>query len=605
MNWSDRVPDEMKADLTDDDINAILGTGPDDQRVENRHVGGAHQSDQQQNPAGRRQGNGLRYCASTGVVAGPNGEPLQRAKDGSFEQVRQNGDVVQRQSDGGAELTPEDLVLAGHVPLTVVTNSVRVKAEGDAPAETIALSMRQILYRLERQIPGWPSRVNNMLFIDDKQHGLGHLEKQASLFGWLAQAVGKVQWSKGTDCVGKEEFFEELQRTARQFRAIESCPHFPPVAGHYYSMPPGVGSESEPVYPSSKPRGGYDDAAAVPTYLDELVDRFDPASDLDRDLIMALFVTPAWGGPGGARPAFVITAPDGRGVGKTAVAKAVGRMYGGHLDISLGEDIGSVKKRLLSSEATTRRCLLVDNAKTNRLSWAELESLITCYEISGHKLYHGEHTRPNTLLWMLTLNGPSLSRDLAQRCIMIQLKRPQHSATWEEDLNQFIAQHRWDIFSNIAAFFIRKPVTLPSCSRWGAWERSVLALMPEPEELQRVIAERQTALDADDSEACDIEDHFAKELARLGYDPATDSVHVPNEVARLWYGRAIGAPVTTTAATRAVGQAADEGLLKRLRINPSRHNGRGFLWFVGGAVAYDLEDRQRDNQWRDNRHWDR
>jgi hypothetical protein len=251
--------------------------------------------------------------------------------------------------------------------------------------------------------------------------------------------------------------------------------------------------------------------------------------------------------------------------------------------------------------------MLLDNVKKNRLSWAEAESLVTSSEISGHQLYKGEATRPNTLLWMITLNGPSLSRDFAQRCVVIQLKHPKQSATWEDEVSIFIEDHRWGILGDMAAFFQRVPVTLAKYSRWGAWERAVLARMPEPEELQRVIAERQAILDADDSEAADIEDHFRRELEKLGYDPTTDSVHVPNEVARTWYGRATGAQATTTAATRTIGQASDEGLLKRLRINPCRSHGRGLLWLAegGGPVHYDLGDRLRDHQWQDNRHWDR
>ncbi len=72
-------------------------------------------------------------------------------------------------------------------------------------------------------------------------------------------------------------------------------------------------------------------------------------------------------------------------------------------------------------------------------------------------------------------------------------------------------------------------------------------------------------------------------------------------MARGWYCKATGTAATTTAVTRAVKQGSTEGLLKRLRINPTRANGRGLLWFAEGgrAIAYDLDRRiieQRDQQ---------
>ncbi len=123
---------------------------------------------------------------------------------------------------------------ASMAPLDVVTNAVRVKAEGDAPAETFALSMQQIQDRLKKQTGDWPRRVNSMLFIDDPDHGLCILEKQAALFGWLATAVGKVAWSKGADCVTRDDFFAERRRTAPAYKAIERYPHFPALDQHYY-----------------------------------------------------------------------------------------------------------------------------------------------------------------------------------------------------------------------------------------------------------------------------------------------------------------------------------------------------------------------------------
>ena len=69
--------------------------------------------------------------------------------------------------------------------------------------------------------------------------------------------------------------------------------------------------------------------------------------------------------------------------------------------------------------------------------------------ISGHRLYHGEGRRSNTLTWTLTLNGASLSKDLAQRVIVVVLDRPEYSPNWEDDVRTYIDEYRWHIFSDI------------------------------------------------------------------------------------------------------------------------------------------------------------
>jgi len=153
--------------------------------------------------------------------------------------------------------------------------------------------------------------------------------------------------------------------------------------------------------------------------------------------VRACFLTLAWGGPPGARPAWLFTSADdkgaGRGVGKSAVAKVAARLVGGHIDLAANERMPDVITRLLTPDALERRVVLLDNVKSLKLSWGELEALIRNDSVSGHRLYHGESRRPNTLTYCLTLNGAALSRDMAQRCVIVKLARPQYGPTWEED----------------------------------------------------------------------------------------------------------------------------------------------------------------------------
>jgi hypothetical protein len=85
------------------------------------------------------------------------------------------------------------------------------------------------------------------------------------------------------------------------------------MKGHYYLHP--------------EPSGGHGKA------LESLLARYNPATEVDRDLLRAFFLSLFWGGEPGHRPCFLVTAPDddrqaGRGVGKSTIAKHGARCTG-------------------------------------------------------------------------------------------------------------------------------------------------------------------------------------------------------------------------------------------------------------------------------------
>src|SRR5262249_20169306 len=152
---------------------------------------------------------------------------------------------------------------------------------------------------------------------------------------------------------------------------------------------------------------------------------------------------------------------------------------------------------LLSPEARGKRVLLIDNIKTLKFSWDALESLITAEVISGRQLYVGEGRLPNCFTVCLTLNGATLSKDMAQRTVIVKLGRPAYRATWREETSAYVEAHRWAILGDLVAALKAPAGPLARYSRWGSWEALVLARLPEPADAQRVIAERQDAVDED------------------------------------------------------------------------------------------------------------
>jgi hypothetical protein len=391
------------------------------------------------------------------------------------------------------------------------------------------LSARAIASRLDAVTHGWPKRIDRRLFVPDGGKPLW-LESSDQLFAWMTRQLPVTEangllWATGESMVSRPQFDAYLEQTVERFDALESLPHEPAIPGHYYLHPKVLGGNGKAL------RG--------------LLARFNPATGVDFDLIKAMALTLFWGGAPGQRPAFLIDADDddgqgGRGVGKTKLGMALAHLAGGHIDIRANEHIDKLMTRLLSAAALDRRVAMLDNVKTLRFSWADLEALITADVLSGRMLYVGEGRRPNTLVWVITLNRASLSRDMAQRCVPIHLSRPAHDPAWEADTWAYIDAQRWAIIGDILAELRRKARVLERYSRWSAWEAAVLARVAEPAECQKVIAERQDAIDDDQAEAALVREGFVRELQRRGHDPEAEAIWIPSADAAAFVNAATG-----------------------------------------------------------------
>ncbi|HUT13280.1 MAG TPA: hypothetical protein VMY42_22525 [Thermoguttaceae bacterium] len=452
-----------------------------------------------------------------------------------------------------------------------------VTYDGDAEVIT-PLPMTSVIAAILDRTENWPRRVGTNLFVESAGEGrlIHWFESPPSLFGWLADRCGAVEWRRSLGCVTKDETYCQLTRSATSYTAVEQLPHEPPIRGHHYACG------------TPEPGGG--------AALRQLLDFFCLETELDRQLLTTAFLSPLWGGPPGSRPAFLLTAKGGRGKGKSKMAQAVARLYRGSIDISHREDFGVVKQRLLSPEALSKRILLLDNIKSPKFSWAELEGLLTAAEVSGKRMYSGEGTRPNRLTMLLTLNGVSLSTDMSQRTVEIRLREPDYGTSWEEELFAFIEAHRPAIIGDLIGL-LRGPRLVPQQKfRWATWQREVLACVESPAACLDVILARQGEVDAEREEGEILQDYFASQIASLDYDPDRDDVFIPNAITTLWCNRALNDHAKTTTVTQKLRQLHDEK--KVWKIVPYRvgHAGKGFRWVgehaAGGDVThYDLKVR--------------
>jgi hypothetical protein len=438
----------------------------------------------------------------------------------------------------------------------------------------IPVCMESIISKIREVTDDWPRRVGNDLFFHNV-HGVHWLEKPPDLFSMLGENREPPIFREKFNCHSKHEVFSFLRRVATKYESVESFPHEPQLSTCYYTC-------EQPEPGDGKVLAG-------------LVDRFCPETEHDSELIKAMFATTIWGGVGGSRPAFVITSDQGRGTGKSKMAAMVGFLTGGVIGLSASETSEAVKHRLLSPEGLSKRVALLDNVKSLRFSWAELESLITDTVISGKRMYVGEASRPNTLTWVITLNGISLSTDMAQRAVVIKISRPTHSGDWEESMRSYIDENRDALLSDLVAFLRLPAAPMPRYSRWGTWEKQVLSKLKNPALLQEVIQERIGESDVENDEAEEIESFFQKSIHSLGYYPE-ERVHVPSTIAAKWVYKATGDRHTTVAIGRMLSQKIKEESVTLLSKNPSHTYGRGFVFCAAPTenlekIKYDLESR--------------
>src|SRR5690606_34679777 len=139
----------------------------------------------------------------------------------------------------------------------------------------------------------------------------------------------------------------------------------------------------------------------------------------------------------------------------------------------------------------------------------------------------------------------------------------ENSGTFHERLNSFIDRHRMEIIGDCIGLLQSDPFPLASYSRWAAWEADVLSRLPEPDEAQRVILERQGEANCELDEGEILEDYFAERLRDVHYDPDTAQVRIPVAVAAEWYCAATNDRMKTTGVSRRLNQMAAEGQIKR------------------------------------------
>jgi hypothetical protein len=431
----------------------------------------------------------------------PENTDISTAIDTDLQDVLDGPGIVIEEID-----VPEDSagLNKAKLPLTNFKHVGKNKKEL-VPADTI---LNQILDRSG----GWPKSVSGLLMVQETTGKLKTLKDSNALFAWLHELFN-VEWAQMSG-ISKAEFYQFALEMCEKYDYWSDLPHYPPVHGVLYanSTFPNSGGET----------------------LEQFLNFFSPATDTDASLIKALALTLFWGGPPGQRPAFLITTDDkgpsgGVGFGKSTLAEKMAGLCGGSITVYPSESTETVNKRILSPAdgKSKHRALLLDNIKTLKLSDAGMEALITSTEISGHRMYGGHATVPNYFTVLMTVNGASLSRDLASRCVTIILAEAPKDQNWLSNLNAFVEGNRHLIIGDIGLLLESQGHPLPNSgsTRWATWEAGVLSKADHPEECRKLIIARQKIINDDVSGAKEFVELMQIELPRSGPFYETNQNH--------------------------------------------------------------------------------
>ena len=281
----------------------------------------------------------------------------------------------------------------------------------------------------------WPARIQApgarepLLFVDNASGSWRWLQKTDQFQAWLQELADLRFNAKQDFCQTNYTRCGDLFHSVgaggdvAEYVGVSTRPHEPLMPGHYYRWRP--------------PAGYVPDGKKLAGLLAFFPNAKDPVS---RAVMAAALLCPGWGGPYGKKPAFVIEAPD-RGCGKSTFAKAIGRIWGGMVQLEVGQrNEDRWLERLLAPSALQKQVVLLDNVK-GTLSNSTLEAMISDDWLNGHRLYSGDSSRPNLCTWLITGNGMRLSRDMAQRSFFVDLTLPAYCSDWDKNFMHYVVDN--------------------------------------------------------------------------------------------------------------------------------------------------------------------
>lgn len=185
--------------------------------------------------------------------------------------------------------------------------------------------------------------------------------------------------------------------------------------------------------------------------LDEMLHDFDFVHEAERCHALALALLPsARDLIAGQTPIHLLEAPTSR-TGKTLLARCV-------LGVSMGDTVSVMqeatsleewRKRLVSELLCAPTAVIIDNVN-EKLASGVLASYLTAPRVRDRRLGFTQMVEVDVnCVWVVTANNPSLSSEIAGRCVRIridsQMERPQDRTGFKHPLPRWVWQNRGDL----------------------------------------------------------------------------------------------------------------------------------------------------------------
>lgn len=426
------------------------------------------------------------------------------------------------------------------------------------------LTMQEMAADMRQLCGEWPKVLCNSLIwrVEDR---IEDLMQPYDLTAFVARHSTNTEFKLGKEFITRNEFFRDCRSHCDRIESIEYSPHFPPRDDTYYMC-----EQPEP--------------ADAMHHLNHVLDFLNPETDVDRLLILSLIVTVFWS-RAGAKPAFFVTAPSGRGAGKSKLIDLCAQIADtGVLNINQMEKEDKMLERIMSPLSRRQRIIRLDNVKSEKLGWQALEAMITSPILSGRQMYVGEAWRRNTMTWTLTGNSPGVTTDIAQRTVFIHLGRPTYGSDWEGYVFGYVKQHRQEIWREIAHFFAR-PVqeNYQAKTRWAEWEREILSRIGNTDATLGLMRERAITYDADRNECRELIEIITN---NLDFYATPNNIFVPTTTLLKWLRESGQDRVTTRSIGRVINQAINEGHLKDVKSHRTKSR-RGFIFHANDSESVD------------------
>jgi len=446
---------------------------------------------------------------------------------------------VQERLNEPSQAVLADASAANDMPLQNYQMRKIASADGADEKKPDALPINGIVSDIRRRFFGFPHRIGETLFDHDRKSNQIVLIRDCNqLFAWISAKSGSnYRWRRFEGAVSREEVYASIYQSAKQFQMISGVPHWPLRDDVYYTY----GALPEP-------RAGL---------LDGFLDLFSFSTPEDRALYKVFLATLIYYRPKVDRPIWVFDSEDGQGTGKTKAAEYAALLVGGddpdcgeplwvdYKQLETDQAMQVVVKRLLSASGRKKRVFLLDNVEGYFRSPA-LATLVTQGSISGMAPYgHGEETRPNDLVYVVTCNSATLSRDILSRSMIINMRRAESSLRrWNDEVEAYIKANRMGIVSELVALLeAGLQYDLVPATRFATWERDVMGpVLQDSITLDEVWKHSERAKmdsDADAEEAEIISETVEHKVADYVQNQDEKVVWLQSAVLADWVGEAI------------------------------------------------------------------